>query len=96
MSFKLCLRGMRRFEGICSSCEVDIDQGDKIDSTLSDNVSSQLRKLVFKILCSRMILLLAWKACVKDLDLAVKIMPCNISTRWNSMYDMLSFGVEYQ
>ena len=43
-----------------------------------------------------MILLPAWKACIKDLDLAVKIILHDISTRWNSTYDTLSFAVEYQ
>lgn len=31
-----------------------------------------------------------------DDELVVKIMPCNVSTHWNSTFDMLSFALEYQ
>ena len=27
---------------------------------------------------------------------AIRIMPRNVSTHWNSMYDMLCFAIEYQ
>jgi hypothetical protein len=36
-----------------------------------------------------------WKACLEDLELAIKIMPCDISTRWNLTYDMLCFAIQY-
>jgi len=42
-----------------------------------------------------MILLPVWKASLKELKLAAKIMPCDVSTWWNSTYDMLSFAIEY-
>jgi hypothetical protein len=58
-------------------------------------LSSQLRKLAFKIVHSTTILLLEWKTCLKDLGLPVKIMPHDVSTRWNSTYDMLCFAIEY-
>ncbi len=34
--------------------------------------------------------------CLEDLDLAIKIMPRDVSTRWNSTYDMLCFAIEYR
>lgn len=37
----------------------------------------------------------AWKACLEDLNLAIKIMPHDVSTRWNLTYNMLSFAVQY-
>ena len=41
-------------------------------------------------------LLPGWKACLKDLGLAIRIMPQDVSTWWNSTYDMLCFAIEYQ
>ena len=57
--------------------------------------SSQLRKLAFRVVHSTTILLPAWKACLENLGLAVKVMPRDVSTRWNSTYDMLCFAIEY-
>lgn len=56
----------------------------------------QLRKLAFKIVHSSTLLLPAWKALLPELELAVRIMPRDVSTRWNSTYDMLDFAVEYR
>jgi len=42
-----------------------------------------------------MILLPAWKTCLEELKLSIKIMPHNVSTRWNSMYNMLCFAILY-
>jgi hypothetical protein len=41
-------------------------------------------------------LLPAWKACLEELGLPVKIMPRDVTTRWNSTYDMLYFALEYR
>ncbi|KAG1766569.1 hypothetical protein EDD22DRAFT_773900 [Suillus occidentalis] len=41
------------------------------------------------------ILLPAWKSIFKDLKLAVRIMPCNVSICWNSTYNMLNFALKY-
>jgi hypothetical protein len=60
------------------------------------NLDLQLRKLAFKIVHSTTILLQAWKACLKDLKLPIRIMPCDVSTRWNLTYDMLCFSIEYR
>ncbi|KAG1850973.1 hypothetical protein C8R48DRAFT_613052, partial [Suillus tomentosus] len=54
-----------------------------------------LHKLTFKILHSTTILLPAWKSILKDLKLAVRIMLHDVSTCWNSTYDMLNFALEY-
>jgi len=43
-----------------------------------------------------MILLPAWKVILKNLELAIWIMPHNVKTHWNSMYDMLSFALKYK
>ncbi|KAG1763760.1 hypothetical protein EDD22DRAFT_776686 [Suillus occidentalis] len=56
----------------------------------------KLRKLAFKIVHSSTLLLPAWKALLPELELAVRIMLHNVSTRWNSTYDMLDFAVEYR
>jgi hypothetical protein len=57
---------------------------------------SQLRKLAFKIVHSSTILLPAWKACLVKLNLPLRIMSRDVTTRWNSTYDMLSFVVTYR
>ena len=56
----------------------------------------KLRKLAFKIVHSTTILLPEWKKCLEDLKLSVRIMPCDVSTRWNSMHDMLLFAIKYR
>ena len=38
----------------------------------------------------------AWKECLKNLELAIKIMPRDMSTRWNLTYDMLCFAIQYR
>ena len=55
----------------------------------------QLQKLAFKIVHSSMILLPAWKEGLVKLRLNVWIMPCDMTTRWNSTYNMLKFAVKY-
>src|ERR1700761_8095442 len=42
------------------------------------------------------ILLPAWKACLEELEHAVRIMPWDVCTCWNSTYDMLQFALEYK
>jgi hypothetical protein len=43
-----------------------------------------------------MILLLAWKMYLKELKLSIKIMPHDVSTRWNLTYNMLCFAILYR
>lgn len=58
--------------------------------------SSQLWKLAFKIIHSTTLLLPAWKAMLEKLELAIRIMPRDVTTRWNSTYDMLIFAYKYR
>jgi hypothetical protein len=37
-----------------------------------------------------------WHAILKELKLAERIMPRDVSTRWNSTYDMLKFALDYR
>ena len=43
-----------------------------------------------------MILLPAWKEGLVKLGLNVRIMPHDVTTRWNSTYNMLKFTVKYR
>lgn len=45
---------------------------------------------------STTILLPVWKESLEELDLAVKIMPRDVATRWNSTFNMLKFSLEYR
>jgi hypothetical protein len=56
----------------------------------------QVRKLAYKIVHSSTILLPAWKACLQKLKLPERIMSRDVTTRWNSTYDMLHFLVTYR
>jgi hypothetical protein len=56
---------------------------------------SQLRKLAFKIIHSTTKLLPAWRDYLKELKLADRLMPRDVSTRWNSTFDMLNFAIEF-
>ncbi|KIK31915.1 hypothetical protein CY34DRAFT_31663, partial [Suillus luteus UH-Slu-Lm8-n1] len=54
------------------------------------------QKLAFKIVHSSTFLLPEWKQKLTDLKLAVRIMPRDVSTRWNSTFDMLEFAIKYR
>ena len=56
----------------------------------------QIRKLAFKTINSTTLLLPAWAHCLEDLELELKLIPCDVTTWWNSTYDMLSFVLEHQ
>ena len=45
---------------------------------------------------STTILLPAWKSCLEELEQSVRIMPRDVCTCWNSIYDMLKFMLEYK
>ena len=45
---------------------------------------------------STTIILPQWFTTLEDLDLGQRMMPRDVTTRWNSTYDMLEFAVEYR
>ena len=55
----------------------------------------QIRKLSFKIIHSSTILLPAWVAMLKDLDMPIKMIPHDVSTHWNSTFDVADFVCKY-
>ncbi|KZV90025.1 hypothetical protein EXIGLDRAFT_597949, partial [Exidia glandulosa HHB12029] len=56
----------------------------------------QLRKLAYKILHSSTKHLPRWRQIVKELKAAERLMPRDVSTRWNSTFDMLDFAINYR
>jgi hypothetical protein len=50
---------------------------------------TQICKLSFKIINSSTILLLSWKRLLLELEMAEKLLPRDVTTRWNSTYNML-------
>ncbi|PBK70789.1 hypothetical protein ARMSODRAFT_849654, partial [Armillaria solidipes] len=55
-----------------------------------------IHKLSFKIIHSSTILLPEWKKIVTELKLAQKMLPHDVSTCWNSMFDMLDAVLAYK
>ncbi|KAF8815678.1 hypothetical protein BYT27DRAFT_7004574, partial [Phlegmacium glaucopus] len=56
----------------------------------------KLRKLSYAIINSTTLLLPKWFSTLKDLKLDKRMMPRDVSTRWNSTYDMLKFAINYR
>ena len=56
----------------------------------------QLRALANAIKNSSTILLPQWNAKLEELGLNVCIMPRDVSTRWNSTFNMLDFAINYR
>jgi hypothetical protein len=56
----------------------------------------QLRALANAIKNSSTIILPHWFAKLGELGLKVRMMPRDVSTRWNSTFDMLDFAVDYR
>jgi hypothetical protein len=55
----------------------------------------QLRGLSLAIKNSSMIVLPKWYEVLETLSLKPRMMPRDVSTRWNSTYDMVEFAIEY-
>ncbi|KAF5359917.1 hypothetical protein D9758_013966 [Tetrapyrgos nigripes] len=56
----------------------------------------KLRRISFKIINSTTKLLPAWKETVVDKGLDQKMLPRDVTTRWNSTYDMTSTSCDYR
>ena len=54
-----------------------------------------MRKVAFAIKNSTTIILPQWFTILQDLKLAERMMPRDVTTRWNSTFDMLDFAVEH-
>jgi len=55
----------------------------------------QLRKIAFTIKNSTTIVLSEWYSTLGELGLSERMMPRDVSTCWNSTYDMLEFAIPY-
>jgi len=54
-----------------------------------------LRKVAFAIKNSTTIILPQWFSILRDLETAERMMPRDVTTRWNSTFDMLDFAVDH-
>ena len=66
----------------------------KLSLKLSNIV--QLRALANAIKNSSTIILPYWLVKLEELGLRVRMMPRDVSTRWNSTFDMLKFTIDYR
>ena len=55
----------------------------------------QLHKLAFKVIHLTTIVLPAWREICHDLELEPCLIPCDVSTHWNSCCDMVDIGIDY-
>ncbi|KDR70619.1 hypothetical protein GALMADRAFT_75845, partial [Galerina marginata CBS 339.88] len=56
----------------------------------------QLCKAAFAIKNSTTLILPQWFSVLEDLEIAARMMPRDVRTRWNSTFDMLDFAVEHR
>ena len=63
--------------------------------TVIDNLSTQLRRLAFKMIHLTTIILPAWRETLQGMGMTVRLMPHDVPTRWNSSTDMVEFALEY-
>jgi hypothetical protein len=57
---------------------------------------TQLRKTSYAIKHSTTLLLPRWYEILDEINHHARIMPRDVTTRWNSTYDMLVFAIEYR
>ncbi|KAJ7210738.1 hypothetical protein GGX14DRAFT_299674, partial [Mycena pura] len=55
-----------------------------------------IRRLAFAIIHSTTIALPAWRKACGTHGRPVRLIPCDVRTRWNSLYDMLVVAIEYK
>ncbi|KIJ16144.1 hypothetical protein PAXINDRAFT_75969, partial [Paxillus involutus ATCC 200175] len=55
-----------------------------------------IRKLAFKLIHSTTKLLPAWQKTLLEMTLKVTNMPRDVSTRWNSTFDMLEYALNHR
>ena len=55
----------------------------------------QLRALANTIKSSSTILLPQWNTKLEELGLSIRMMPHDVSTQWNSTFNMLNFAIDY-
>ena len=56
----------------------------------------KLWKIAFRVINLSTIVLPAWQKLLKELRIPDRIMPHDVTTYWNSTYDMLKFALEYR
>ena len=56
----------------------------------------QLRKIAFSIKNLTTIILPEWYSTLEELGLNARMMPRDVSMRWNSTFDMVDFAIDYQ
>ncbi|CAA7270539.1 unnamed protein product [Cyclocybe aegerita] len=57
---------------------------------------TKLRQIAFTIKNSTTIVLPEWFLTLTELGLKSRMIPRDVSTRWNSTFDMLNFAVNYK
>jgi hypothetical protein len=59
------------------------------------SILSKLRNLSFAIINSTTKALPAWKRCCRKLKKKARLIPRDVTTHWNSTYDMMTFSLQY-
>jgi hypothetical protein len=64
--------------------------------SIAQTSCQQIRKLSFAIINSTTLALPGWRRACATHKLAPNLIPRDVTTRWNSTYDMLSFVLRYR
>ncbi|KIM36076.1 hypothetical protein M413DRAFT_46004, partial [Hebeloma cylindrosporum] len=76
--------------------ELSDEEREALDKSLQPVRLVLLRKTAFAIKNSTTLILPRWYTLLDELKLNERIMPRDVSTRWNSTYDMLKFALHYR